>query len=234
MPNRDLRRAKCHNRPVTTPFQPPNQQPNPSPDEPRPAPSAGPQAPTADTWSGPERAARTVVREIEAHVAAAGWDAAPRLFALVRTADALRRDPALATQLPVEVVQTARADADHLTAVEQEDLPVADGLEDLLARIAWPETVDGAALVVERVVLPPQAENEVMAEARALGLDTPAVIERLAARPERSDVRVAVAVLRDGTAMCALRQREHDSDALVAVAPDLVPTLVAALRATFA
>jgi hypothetical protein len=175
---------------------------------------------------------RTVVREIEAHVASAGWDAAPRLFALVRTADALGRDPELATQLPVEVVEAARQDPQHLTAVEQEDLPEADGVDALLARIAWPDTVDGAALVVERVVLPPQAEDEVMAQARAEGLDQDATIGRLAARPEREDVRVAAAVLRRGPAMCALRQRNHDRDELVAVSPDLVPSLVTALRAT--
>jgi hypothetical protein len=93
--------------------------------------------------------------------------------------------------------------------------------------------VDGAALVVERVVLPPQAEDEVMSQARTEGLDAETVLGRLAARPEREDVRVAAAVLRSGPAMCALRQRNHDREELVAVSPDLVPSLVSALRATF-
>jgi hypothetical protein len=189
---------------------------------------------STDQTSARERAVRSVVREIETHVASAGWDAAPRLFALVRTADALGRDPELATQLPVEVVDAARLDPEHLTAVEQEDLPDAASLDDLLARIAWPETVDGAALVVERLVVPPQVEQEVMAQAREQGLSPDTVIAELAGRPERAEVRVAAAVLRDGAAMCALRQREHDSDALVAVAPELVPSLVTALRSTFA
>jgi hypothetical protein len=41
-----------------------------------------------------------------------------------------------------------------------------------------------------------------------------------------------VGVLRDGTAMCALRQRLHDDDTSVAVGPNLVPGLVHALLAT--
>ena len=45
---------------------------------------------------------------------------------------------------------------------------------------------------------------------------------------------MAAAVLRDGPVMCALRQRNHDAYELVAVAPDLVPSLVSALQATFA
>jgi hypothetical protein len=72
-----------------------------------------------------------------------------------------------------------------------------------------------------------------MLHARAEGLGPDDVIKLLAQRPEREDVRVAAAVLRDGSAMCALRQREHDSDELVAVAPELVPSLVSALRSTF-
>jgi hypothetical protein len=195
-------------------------------------PSSTPSAGSPD--AGRDRAVRSVVREVESHVASAGWDAAPRLFALVRTANALGRDPELATQLPVEVVEAAREDPEHLTAVEQEDLPDSEGLEDLLARIAWPRTVDGAVLVVERVFVPPAVEEDVMMRARAEGLGPDDVIALLAQRPERSEVRVAAAVLRDGAAMCALRQRDHDSDDQVAVAPDLVPSLVTALRSTFA
>ena len=43
--------------------------------------------------------------------------------------------------------------------------------------------MDGAALVVERVVLPPQAEDEVMTKARLEGLDADSVIRLLADRP---------------------------------------------------
>ena len=46
-------------------------------------------------------------------------------------------------------------------------------------------------------------------------------------------MRLLVAVLRDGTSICLLRQRAHDSDDAVATGRDLAPGLVAALQATF-
>jgi hypothetical protein len=165
------------------------------------------------------------VRELEHHVAAGGWDGPVRVFALVRTADALRRDPALETQLPVDVVAAAYADPEHLTAVEQEDLPAADTLEELLGRIAWPPTVDGAAIVTERVVVPPEVEAQIPDEEEA-------AVDWLARHPARRDVRLAAAVLRDGTRACAVRARDHDSDDRVAVGPDLVPALTQALAST--
>ena len=40
-----------------------------------------------------------VTIDIERHAAASGWDQPPRLFALVETADLVRREPQLATEL---------------------------------------------------------------------------------------------------------------------------------------
>ncbi|HET7399624.1 MAG TPA: PPA1309 family protein [Intrasporangium sp.] len=158
--------------------------------------------------------------DAERHVAAAGWDQPARLFALVRTADLLAREPHLRAQLgPADLAD------DALTAVEQEGLPATSSLETLLGRIAWPDEVDGCALAVERLVVPPEAERDLP--------DRPAdAVEALAAHPDRKDVRLLVAVLRDGSSMCLLRQREHDSDDAVAVGKDLAPGLVQALRAT--
>lgn len=174
-----------------------------------------------------ELAVLTLVRELEQHVAAAGWDGPMRLFALVRTAGALDRDEGLAERLPPAVVAAARADTDHLTAVEQDDLPQVSGLEDLLGRITWPHTVDGTAVVIERVVLPPRAE----ADLDALPDDDGAAAAA-ADHPDRIDVRLAAAVLRDGTSGCAVRSRSHDADTAVAVGPDLIPDLISALRTT--
>jgi hypothetical protein len=165
------------------------------------------------------------VRELEQHVAATGWDSPVRLFALIRTAEALRRDPALADRLPADVVQAAEQDAEHLTAVEQESLPQEPTVQALLGEIGWPSTVDGAALVIERVVVPPEAES-------GMPEDDDAAIDYLQDHPGRRDVRLAAAVLRDGTSGCAVRARDHDSDDRVAVGPDLVPALVSALTAT--
>lgn len=165
------------------------------------------------------------VMEIERHVATGGWDGPVRVFALVATAEALQTEPALAQQLPPAAVAAADQDPHHLTSVEQENLPEASSLEDLLARLSWPETVHGAAVVVERVVLPPAAEEDLPPEPDA-------AMEYLESHPDRQDVRIAVGVLRTGPAWCAVRARTNDDDAAVAGGPELVPGLVEAMRAT--
>ncbi len=160
-----------------------------------------------------------VVREIEGHVADGGWDQPPRLFALVSTDELVEREPSLAAVLDAE------PGAGTVTPVEQDDLPVSATLEELLAGIAWPGSVAGAALAVERAVLPPAAEDDLPADpAQALAV--------LAGHPERQDVRLVVAVLRDGTRQCAIRTRSHDDRDAVLTGPDLVPGLVDALAAT--
>ncbi|NKY09760.1 PPA1309 family protein [Cellulomonas hominis] len=174
-----------------------------------------------------QRALAEAVAEIERHVATGGWDGPVRVFALVRTQAALDAEPALAGQLPPEVLAVAAADPEHLTSVEQEGLPPSDDLEGLLGAIAWPEGVHGAALTVERIVLPPEAEE-------GLPEDPDAALTALLAHPQRQDVRLAVGVLRDGTSWCAVRQRAADRDDAVGQGPDVVPGLVEALRATFA
>lgn len=165
------------------------------------------------------------VREIERHVSAAGWDGPVRVFALVGTGRALESEPGLERQLAADVVRAARSNPHHLTSVEQEGLPAAESLEDLLAGLSWPDTVDGAAVVVERVVLPPAAEE-------GMPQDPDAALQYLMEHPDRQDVRLAVGVLRSGPAWCAVRTRADDDDASVGGGPDLVPGLVEAVRAT--
>jgi hypothetical protein len=168
---------------------------------------------------------RRVIVELERHVATAGWDAPIRVFALVRTAGALERDPSLASRLPTEVIAVAQEDPDHLTAVEQEGLPEADTLEALLHQIAWPDSVDGAAVVIERTVLPPEVEGQIPDDPDAAG-------DWIAHHPDRRDVRLGAAVLRSGEYCCAVRARDHDADDSVAVGRDLAPGLVEGVAAT--
>lgn len=169
------------------------------------------------------------VHETEAHVATAGWDGPVRVFALVDAASAVAADPSLAGLWP------ASDDPHHLVAVEQEGLPEADTLEALLAQLAWPEVVDGAAVVVERIVVPPEVEEELTTGRDGTArLDENAAVERLASHPSAQDVRLAVGVLRSGESWCCLRARSHDSDTEVAGSRDAVPGLVAALAATLA
>ena len=159
--------------------------------------------------------------DTERHVAGAGWDQPARLFALVRTTSLLAREPDLRTQLgPADLAEGA------FTAIEQEGLPATSSVETLLGRIAWPDEVDGCAFAIERMVVPPDAERDLPERPEA-------VVEALAEHPDRRDVRLVVAVLRDGASICLLRQREHDSDDAVATGKDLAPGLVAALQATF-
>lgn len=157
--------------------------------------------------------------ETERHVAVSGWDQNPRIFALVDTAELAAAEPGLVLDGAADRAPGA------LTAIEQEDLPRTSSLESLLGRIAWPDTVHGAALAVERVVLPPGAERD-------LPEDPDEAVDALAKHPQRQDVRLLVAVHRDGRAVCLLRQRANDRDDRVAVGEDIAPGLVHALRTT--
>lgn len=161
----------------------------------------------------------------ERHVAEAGWDQAPRLFALVRTAALLAREPALRSALDPSALAGAGVDPEHLTSVEQDGLAPTSSLETLLGHLAWGPEVDGVAVCVERLVVPPDAERE-------LPTDPDVALAHLSAHPHRQDVRILAAVLRTGGQQCALRQRGHDDGGAVALGPDLVPGLIAALRAT--
>lgn len=165
------------------------------------------------------------VREIERHVASAGWDGPVRVFALVGTERALAASPELAVQLTADVVAAAQGDDTHLTSIEQEGLPAATDLEELLGGITWPPSVEGAAITVERVVLPPAAEE-------AMPIDQGTALTYLMDHPDRQDVRIAVGALRNGESWSAIRTRSNDADDAVAMGPNLVPGLLDALYAT--
>lgn len=160
----------------------------------------------------------TAAVDTERHVARLGWDQPPRLFALVPTGLLRSREPSLADRL-------GPADGAGLTAVEQEGLPPTSDLESMLGRVAWPEDVVGVALAVERIVVPPEAERDLPSDPRAAA-------DQLAAHPDRRDVRLLAACLRDGEQICLLRQRDHDSDDAVAIGRDIAPGLTHALAMT--
>lgn len=173
--------------------------------------------------SSPPSVLQTAVFEIEQHVARAGWDRPPVLFALVATADLARREPALAHTLGLT---DAASKAGSLTPVEQESLGNTP-LDEALAGIAWPVDVLGCALAHEVLVLPPSAELAGPPEDAA---------GWAAAHPERREVRMVVGVLRDGSQASALRVRAAGADPTaiddVLVGPDLAPNLAEALLET--
>jgi hypothetical protein len=157
--------------------------------------------------------------EIERHVATSGWDQRPQLFALARTDELLAREPGLAASLGLDDDQTA---AQGLIPVEQDPLP--DGpLDESLRHIGWPAEVLGCALVQEVLLLPPAVEQAIPEQ-----LD---VLNWVAEHPDRREARLAVAVLRDGSRVCAVRLRGEAEDELM-VGNDLAPNLAEALLAT--
>jgi hypothetical protein len=159
--------------------------------------------------------------EIESHVASRGWDQPPRLYALAPTAELLSREPALASQLGLDSADNAPG---SLTPIEQE-VPTTS-IDDLLATITWPETVAGCALVVERIVLPPAAED-------TMPHDQDTATSWAQNHPERTDVRIVVGVLRDGRQSSVMRVRGHDDESDLIRDPEFSPDLGAALAATF-
>ena len=161
----------------------------------------------------------SAVLEIEGHVAGQGWDQPTLLFALVPTADIRRDQPELAARLGVT------RDGPALTTFEQPHPPPEEELDSFLAGISWPDEIAGAAVVVERIVLPPQAEAELAGRPDAATLAL--------AHPQAQDMRIVVGVGRNGARMCALRLRGGSDDSVL-TGVDLVPGLADALLDTFA
>ncbi|WP_183094784.1 PPA1309 family protein [Nocardioides stalactiti] len=161
------------------------------------------------------------VLELEKHHAAAGWDQPARLYALVDTASLVAHEPALAAMLGLDESR----ERGSLTPIEQEELAADQQLEGFLPSISWPASVIGCAAVVERLVLPPAADGQVPE-------DPAEAVEFAREHPDRQEVRIVAGVTRHGASYCAMRLRAHDEDPAVLGGPDLVPSLLALLRAT--
>ena len=172
-------------------------------------------APDAGEWRTDD-AVRQAVLEVESHVAESGWDQPARLYALVPTSELLTAEPELAARLGLDPASVAGT----FTPIEQELNP-SEELENLLTRIEWPPAVRGAAAVLERFVLPEDAEASLP--------PGPEYEAAAAQHPDRHEVRMAVAVTRDGRAHCAIRLREHDRDDAILEGTELIPGLVGLL-----
>ena len=163
--------------------------------------------------------------EIDEYASGLGWDQPARLFALVDTARLRKQEPRLASQLGLDTDDTGKS---SLTPIEQDELPAGTALDKFLGTVAWPDAVVGCALTVERLMLPPSAEASVPE-----GLNDKQLAKWVAGHPERQEVRLTVAVLRDGSRESAVRLREKDSASEVLTGASLVPGLADALAATF-
>ncbi len=153
--------------------------------------------------------------EVERYVGRSGWDQPARLFALVPTAELIAAEPGLAEQLT--------GATDGYSSIEQEDFRPGEDLAETLAGIAWPLTVAGCVLALERSFLPADAEVDLPEDRDAAALV-------VAAHPRRLDLRVVVGVTRDGASHGLARVRGADGDLLGGA--ELVPALAAALAHT--
>lgn len=163
----------------------------------------------------------SAVLEIEHHIASDGWDQPERLYALVDTAALVRHEPALAAAMGLD----SASEAGSLTAVEQDQLDPGQLLESVLESILWPPGVVGCAAVVERLVLPPDADAQIPG-------DPVSAAEFAREHPDRQEVRIVAGATRAGATYCALRLRAHDDDQSVVGGADLVPELLELLVAT--
>jgi hypothetical protein len=159
-----------------------------------------------------------VVGEVEEHVAEAGWDQPPQLFALVDTEELLRAEPQLARTMGLVAARPG-----SLTPIAQEELAPGP-LDEALSTIVFGPEVLGVVLAHEVLVLPPAAEEQIA--------DNDPV-DYAAAHPERREVRMVVGVARDGSRECVLRLRGRDGEADERLSgSDLAPALADALLAT--
>ena len=176
---------------------------------------------TAPESSIPDPALASAVLEVEAHVGREGWDQPSRLYALVDTQRFVAAEPAMAQAMGI-------ADAvvpGSMTAIEQEQFAADNPIEEALESIVWPPTVDGCAVVVERLVLPPEVDDEIPTDA----VEAAAFARQ---HPLRQEVRMVAGATRTGSTYCALRLKAHDNEESVVDGTDLVPGLIELVLAT--
>lgn len=146
------------------------------------------------------------VRELDQHVADAGWDQQARLFAIVSTADLALDHPEL----------ISGETAGQFMFVEQDAPLDNENLIASLEQITWPAEISGAAIAIERLISM-QPDEDIDQDEMS----------------QTQELRIIALVMRDGTNVNAIRQRLFDDKNDVAVSSDLVPALNKALLQTF-
>lgn len=166
-------------------------------------------------------AVQAAVDEIDAELARHPWGQPLRLFALVDSDELIAHEPDLAAELELA--------PGSVTPVEQEGFDATAPVEVVLSQIAWPDSVLGAAAAVERWLLPPSAEQSISGVT-----DDDELRQLVADHPDRQDVRVLVAVTRDGFEDVVLRLGPpHEQSIRGGPGERLAPGLTEALAATF-
>ncbi len=177
---------------------------------------------TTDQPNAPDatQALRAVTNEIEAGAARLGWDKPPSIYALVQT-QALLETPDLPADVEADLREAWDGTTTHLSAILQDS--ISDDVEDVLPKLAWPETVTGAALTLERLVAPPEVEAQAPE-------DPDEAAEFISNHPLSAEVRLTVGATRNGDSWCAIRTRDFDDPAHVVAGENLVPLLVEGLQ----
>lgn len=170
------------------------------------------------------KALRTVVEEIEQGAASLGWDRPAALYALVPTVQLMETEG-----VPLDVLAGLQEAWDgtptHLSAIVQDSLGNED-LEEVLPQLVWPDSVFGAAVTLERIIVPPSVEEEAPE-------DPDEALQFILDHPARTDVRLTIGVTREGDSWCAVRTRAFDDPTRVGTGENLVPVLVDALALGF-
>ncbi|SEQ68205.1 PPA1309 family protein [Microlunatus flavus] len=183
-------------------------------------PPSMPAAPVSPEDRGEALVAALV--ELEHHVADGGWDAPPRLFALVETDALAAAEPDLARSLGLRTSADGAAPG-SLTAIEQDTFVGSGDLLGDLEGIEWPDEVFGTALATVRTFLPSSAEVD-------LPDDPEQAAAVVAEHPAAQEVRVVVGVDRSGSQHGVARLRSQPDELLGGT--DLVPGLATALAHT--
>ncbi len=165
-------------------------------------------------------ALENAVDELAAELAKVGWGQPTRLFGLVRSDLLLAEEPDLAAEID--------AQPGTLTAIEQDGFDTTIPVPQMLTRIAWPDSVFGAAVAVEQLVLPPEAEADL-----PNGTDPDEVAAAAANDDRASQLRIVVAVTRDGAEDAVLVLDDHDQPIRGGNGQRLVPRLADSLAETF-
>lgn len=165
-------------------------------------------------------ALQTAVDELASELSSIGWDQPTRLFGLVSSDLLLATEPELAAEIGAE--------PGTLTAIEQDGFDTEVPVPQMLAHIGWPDAVMGAAIALEQLVLPPEAEAELAVDA------DPAEVAAAAGRdPRATQLRIIVAVTRNGEEDAVLVLDGHDAPIRGGAGERLVPRLADSLAETF-
>lgn len=164
----------------------------------------------------------TAVIELEQLANETGWDQSPQLYALVKTREIIDKLTFLTDEEHQALTQTTLVNPEHLFSIYQDQM---DNPIEKLHTVYFDEEVAGVALVMERIMIPADAETAIPEEEQARD-------QYLLSHHQREDIRMAVGVLRSGETWCAIRSRSHDDDKLVAQGPTLIPEVIKALAET--